>query len=495
MSDAGTVIVGAGVGGLTAALLLAARGERVTVIERQPTSGGKMRLIDGVDAGPTVLTMKWVFDAIFAAAGADFAAEVPVRAAEVLARHAWRAGERLDLHADPARSADAIGDFAGAAEARGYRAFLAEAKHIHDTLDGPFLQSNAPTQLGLVAGTAASGGIGGLANLWRVRPYATLWRALGKHFRDPRLMQLFGRYATYAGSSPFEAPATLMLIAHVEQAGVWLVDGGMHRIAAALERVGTGLGVRVRYGENVREIVARNGRASGIVLASGEELGADAIVLNADPNAVATGLFGAGIAAAVPALPVAARSLSAVTLTGYASTHGFALARHNVFFGSDYANEFAQLAANRLPTDPTIYLCAQDRGDGADPVGPERLHLIMNAPPTGDTHPLSPAEIARCEQRIHERLALCGLTLSQPRLTITTPSAFEARFPATGGSLYGRATHGAAAAFQRPTARTKLPGLYLAGGATHPGAGVPMAAISGRLAANAVMAGRASIRR
>jgi len=492
----GTIIVGAGIGGLVAAVLLAARGEPVTVIERAPAPGGKMRLLNGVDAGPTVLTMKHVFDEIFDEAGADFDAAVPTAPAHILARHAWGAHARLDLFADPAQSADAIGTFAGAAEARRFTAFLAEAKLIHDTLEQPFLRAESPTQFGLVAGTAATRGIGGLANLWRIRPYATMWRALGRHFHDPRLQQLFGRYATYSGSSPFLAPATLMLIAHVEQSGVWLVEGGMHAIARALEALARGHGVVFRYGEPVAGLLTVDGRARGVTLASGERLEARAVVFNGDPSALATGLLGPHAAPATPALPPAQRSLSAVTLTGHATAHGFALLRHNVFFGPDYAREFADLAAGHPPRDPTVYVCAQDReaADGPAPTGPERLHLIVNAPPRGDTHPLTPTEIASCEQRTLDRLAACGLTLSSPALTITTPTDFERLFPGTGGALYGRASHGSAAAFQRPGARTRIPGLYLAGGATHPGAGVPMAALSGRLAATALLRDHASIR-
>ena len=494
------VVVGAGVGGLVAALLCAARGCAVTVVEAAATPGGKMREIVGaggapVDAGPTVLTMRWVFEQVFAEAGADFGAEVALTPARVLARHAW-GGARLDLHADPARAADAVGEFAGAAEAQRFTAFLAEAARTYASLERSFLLAARPTQFSLVGDAAARGGLG---DLIRIRPYETLWRALGRHFHDPRLQQLFGRYATYGGSSPFAAPATLMLIAHVEQSGVWLVDGGMHRVARALERVAARLGAIIRYGARVDAIEVTGGRASAVTLRSGERIAADAVIVNADPGALASGRFGAGAARATPALPTAERSLSAVTLTGVARTEGFPLSRHNVFFGEDYRGEFGAIGAGRLPHDPTLYVCAQDRGAGPDDDAPppdrERLHIIMNAPANGDTHTLSSGERTSCQARIAARLRASGLTIEPiSDLTMTTPAEFEAMFPATGGALYGRATHGSAAAFQRPSARTRVPGLYLTGGATHPGAGVPMAALSGRFAATAVLADRASTR-
>ena len=227
-------VIGAGVGGLAAALALAAHGLEVVVLERAAAPGGKMREIAlgdaRLDAGPTVFTMRWVLEEIFAEAGAALDAHLALRPAAVLARHAWDGdGGRLDLHADPARSAEAIGEFAGPAEARGYLAFCDRARRIYATLERPFIRAPRPSMLSLITAAWPAG----LAELWGVSPFATLWKALGDHFRDARLRQLFGRYATYCGSSPFLAPATLMLIAHVEQQGVWLVEGGMHRVARA----------------------------------------------------------------------------------------------------------------------------------------------------------------------------------------------------------------------------------------------------------------------
>ena len=499
------MIVGAGIGGLSAALSLAANGHAVTVLDRAAQVGGKLRRVTvegaGIDAGPTVFTMRPVFEALFADAGARLDDHLTLRPATILARHAWADGTRLDLHADLDASAEAIGRLAGPREAAGFRAFSARAARIWATLEHSFVQAQRPGMLDLVARA-------GVRDLVGISPFDTLHRALGQHFRDPRLLQLFGRYATYCGSSPYEAPATLMLVAHVESRGVWLVEGGMHRLAAAMAELIEAHGGTIRRGAEVAAITVAGGRASGVVLAGGERIAADAVICNADSNAVASGLFGDAARRAVPATPRAARSLSALTWMVRARVSGFPLLRHNVFFSGDYAAEFADLRAGRLPADPTVYVCAQDRDADRDSDrnwadrppheategGRERLLVLVNAPPSGDADPPSPQETARCQARTLQRLRQCGLhlDLDSPGAIRTTPDQWETLYPATGGALYGPASHGAMASFRRPAARTALAGLYLAGGSVHPGPGVPMAAVSGRLAASALMADHAS---
>jgi 1-hydroxycarotenoid 3,4-desaturase len=456
-------------------------------------------MVDGapVDAGPTVLTMRWVFEALFERAGASLSDYLTLKPLDVLARHAWSATERLDLFADQDRSADAIADLAGAREAAGYRAFCAEAQRIYQTLKDTFLTvpKGGPITL------AGRVGLHQLGKLMAIRPYETLWGALGDHFKDPRLHQLFGRYATYCGSSPFQAPATLMLIAHVEQAGVWTIEGGMHRLADALGELATSLGVVFRFGAHVARIEVRKGRAAGVVLADGQSLPADTVVSNADAQALTSGALGEAVA--TPRTPPVKRSLSAVTWALRTTTQGFPLARHNVFFSSDYGAEFDDiLKRRRLPLEPTIYVCAQDRGDpGPELNGPERLLVLVNAPaqdPLTQDESAAQAdrELATCETQVFQFLQACGLAVDRtPTSAIrTTPAMFSALFPATGGALYGQATHGWNAAFARPDSRTPTPGLYQAGGGAHPGAGVPMAALSGRLAAQALLNDLASAR-
>lgn len=495
------IVIGAGVAGLVAALELSARGVGVVVVERAAAPGGKMREVEvagtRLDAGPTVFTMRWVLEELFDAVGASLSAHVRLRPVQTLARHAWSARERLDLFSDVERSADAIGVLAGPREARGYREFCRRAEGIYRTLEEPFIRAARP---GSPLALALAVGKRGLGDLRRIEPFSTLWRALGEHFRDPRLKQLFGRYATYVGSSPFAAPATLMLIAHVEREGVWLVEGGMHRLAVALADLARSRGAVFRYGTEVDEILIDGGRVSGVRLASGEQIQTRAVIANADVGALASGRLGAAAARAVAPTPRARRSLSALTWCVHAPTEGFPLLRHNVFFSRDYAAEFDDLFRRaRLPAAPTVYVCAQDRGepDDAPPAGPERLLCLVNAPPTGDSHRFDATEIRSCEERTFGLLARSGLqvALSPETTRVTTPADFERLFPGSGGALYGPVSHGSMASFRRPTAQTRIPGLYLAGGGTHPGAGVPMAALSGRLAAARLLGDLASISR
>ena len=494
------VVIGGGVGGLVGAALLAARGCDVTLVEAQAGPGGKLRAVDvdgeAVDGGPTVFTMRDVFEEVFAECGGALEDHLSLTPARTLARHAW--GEaRLDLHADPKASEAAVGDFAGAAEARGLRRFRAESRRLFESLDRPFLRAGKtdPITLGWRMG------LRGFPDYLRPRAFQSLWGALGGYFADPRLRQLFGRYATYSGSSPFAAPATLMLIAHVEASGVWLVEGGMHRLALALEAVGRRAGVRFRYGAAVREILVERGRAAGVTLATGERLSATSVVCNADPAALAAGAFGAAARRAGKPMPPHRRSLGALVWTARARTAGFPLSRHNVFFSDDYRAEFDALAAGRLADRPSVYLCAQDRdGEGDAPAGPERVQIIVNAPADGDGAPLSLAEIDTCRRHMLHGVSRAGLSLDlEPQgssgTVLTTPHDFARMFPSTGGALYGPASHGWAASFRRQGSRTAIPGLYCAGGSTHPGAGVPMAALSARLAVACLLKDRASTSR
>ena len=486
------VIIGAGMGGLAAAIDLSARGVPVTLVERADTPGGKMRTLkvggQPIDAGPTVMTLRSGFDALFEDAGTRLDDHVRLITAERLARHAWDGEDSFDLFAYPERSIDEVGRFFGAKQAGLFRKFLEEGGRLYDALDETFLKAPRYSPVGL-AGRML---LNDPASATLLRPFSTLWGALGDYFPDIRLRQLFGRYATYCGASPFSAPATLIMIAELEQRGVWYVDGGMHKLAQAMAKLASSLGATLRYGEAVEAIEVKGGRACGVRLGSGETLNARAVLSNADPDALRQGLLGEAGRKALPKASIP-RSLSALVWTFTGTPGGLGLDRHNVFFSPDYAAEFQALfREQRIPDDPTIYLCAQDRGAGGAPEGPERFLMLINAPADGDAHTYEAEETDPWLDLSLSKLKACGLTLDIDAVQTTGPNGFARLFPGSSGALYGRALHGWRAPFARPGSRSRIPGLYLAGGGTHPGPGVPTSMLGGRTAACSILADLAS---
>ena len=484
------VVIGAGMGGLAAAIRLAAAGCAVTLVEAAATPGGKMRTLPSaagpVDAGPTVLTLRQVFDDLFALADEKLEDHLTLLPQPILARHWWTDGSRLDLTGDTATDATAIAALAGDAEGAAFRRFDRLAQGLHQAFEGPVMQAPKPRLGAIIRATLAR------PALWpALLPGLSLDGLLRRQFRDPRLVQLFARYATYVGGRPTHAPGVLALIWRAEAAGVWAVQGGMHRLALALADLAMRLGVDLRLSTPARRIVRQGGRVTGVQLQDGSTLPCAACVFAGDPAALAAGHLGDGLETAVPPGATNPRSLSAWVWSFAATVEGplaADLIHHNVFFSADPKAEFGPLAKGEMPKDPTLYICAEDRAAGQVPDGPERFEIIVNAPPG---RPDQPEDFARCHARTFQRLRQMGLTFTpEPGPAgLTTPAMLDRLFPGSMGSIYGRSPEGTFAAFARPPAQTSLPGLYLAGGGAHPGAGVPMAALSGKHAAAAVLEG------
>lgn len=480
------IVIGAGVGGLASALRLIASGARVTVLERAATPGGKMRTVPSVagpvDAGPTVLTMRWVFDDLFTALGTRLDDHITLTKADTIARHFWSDGTKLDLCADTNQSLANVTSCFGSTAAREFSVFSDRAKRLFTAFDLPMMQAGAPSSTAL-----ASVVIRDPKLLFAMAPHKTLAQLLDASFKDPRLRQLFGRYATYVGGSPYASPALLSLIWHAEGTGVWAVKGGMYQLAQAMADLILAKGGGIEYGTHVEDISPDSG---GMIVRTGSaKISCDAVVFNGDPRALNHGMLGANVTQSVPRSATDPRSLSANVMSYAATPRGTELSHHNVFFCDDPREEFDPLAKGDDPEQATLYVCAQDRGGGQAPTGPERFEIIRNAPPCSDADIRNEQKAIKCQTQTITRLAQMGLTFS-PELnatTLTQPADFHAMFPASLGSLYGRSPHGMTAGLKRPTARTATKGLYLAGGGAHPGAGVPMATLSGRHAAEAIM--------
>ncbi|MEM0908382.1 MAG: FAD-dependent oxidoreductase, partial [Pseudomonadota bacterium] len=397
------IVIGAGMGGLCAALRLQAGGAATTLFESADHVGGKAcnEIIDGsaIPCGPTVLTLKEVFDALFSAAGTRIDEMVTLKPLDVLAHHRWSATEELDLYHSVDESAEAISLFAGAREADGYRAFVADAKRIFETVDGPFISSPKPDFLRL---SLAVGPFGAS----KIKPYSTLWTIVSRHFKDARLRQLFGRYATYCGSSPFLSPATLMLVAHAEQRGVWGIEGGLGALAAAIAQRFEELGGTIVTNMAAKEVVVAHGKVRGVVDGRGTMHQAGLVVFGGDVAALGRGDLGQSVAKVGQVTPPHKRSLSAVTIKARVRPQR-PLHYHTVLFGRDYPSEMTALfQERRTPHDSTLYLCAPEHTthQGTD----QRVFMVMNAPAQTDHHD-GEEDVAQCTTQAMETLTRCGL--------------------------------------------------------------------------------------
>jgi len=278
-------VIGAGMGGLAAAIRLAAAGRDVTVFESHGWPGGKMRTTPSpagpVDAGPTVLTLRDVLDALFDAAGARTEDHVTLAPLAVLARHHWPDGTRLDLGADRAANAAAIAHALGPRAAAEFERLADETAALFDAFRGPVMTRARPSLPGAARAALANPRLAP----WLV-PGRSLQTMLDRRLSDPRLRQLFGRYATYVGGLPQLAPAVLGLVWQAEARGVWAVDGGMAALARALAGLLQTLGGQLRLNAPVARILAPSGVVRGLRLADGAEHACRQIVFNGDPAAL-----------------------------------------------------------------------------------------------------------------------------------------------------------------------------------------------------------------
>lgn len=500
------LIVGAGIGGLATALRLRAAGLRVTLLERANAPGGKMRQItvgDHVfDGGPSVLTMPWVLDELLAVLGLRTADHLRLVPLSPLCRHFFPDRSVLDLYADDpaaatlddacARSTDEIRRVIGPSAAAQYRQFRQHAARIYAAVERPFLRSPLPRHpIGLFFSPTHR--LRDALGMLRLDAFRSLWQALSACFSDPRLRMLFARYATYSGADPFVAPATLAVIAHVEQAfGVFAVESGMYRIAQFLTDLFLSRGGQLVCSADVDRIeLSQNESHAVAVHVAGTRYPADAIVVNSDTAQLYARLLAGSRHAtrhgpSVLALPP---SLSAhLNLCVATPALPVPLHHHNVFFSADYPHEFRALSTGPTPaSDATVYLC---NPDVSKPV--QRWFCLTNAAPLSPGHPPpDSALVARhVRQNLTDKLAHHGIPLSPPlpAEATVTPQDFEALFPHSAGALYGAAASSRMGAFSRPpNAVPGLPNLFCVGGSTHPGAGVPMVLLSADIVTRLVL--------
>ncbi|MBE2197092.1 MAG: phytoene desaturase [Anaerolinea sp.] len=476
------LIIGAGIGGLSAAIRLAAAGRRVIMYEKNAQVGGKMAQIvaDGFrwDTGPSVITMRHVLEELFSAAGRrldDYLTLLPV---EPLTRYFYPDGFVFDATRDLAQMAAQIAQLDGR-DVEGYLAYLAYAARIHRITGPVFIYDQPPTPRSFLRVP--------VREWFQVDGTRTMAQAINGFVKSPHLRQLLGRFATYVGASPYLAPATLNVIAHVElTGGVWYPQGGIYQIAAALERLARELGVEIVTGVGVRRILVRMGRVVGATLTDDTVVATDIVLSNLDVTTTYRQLL-PGHAYRPPLEPSCSGFIMLLGVRG--ETPG--LAHHNIFFSRDYPAEFDAIFRQGMPPDdPTIYVAITSKTDPDHaPPGHENWFVLVNAPSLGDRYDWETKGAAYRDVAL-ARLADHGVDIGARIVAerIWTPQDLERHTGAWRGALYGQSSHGKLAAFKRPHNRAQdVRGLYFAGGTTHPGGGVPMVTLSGKVAAEMIL--------
>lgn len=476
------VIAGAGIGGLSTAIHLAAAGEEVVVFEKNQQVGGKMNQIkaDGFtwDTGPSVITMVHVLQDLFAAAGRRLEDYVTLEPIEPITRYFYTDDVVLDAYTDRVKMAAEIKKVAPQ-DVEGYQRFLAYVEQLHRITGPVFIYDQPPTWRSFLKVP--------VSDWFKADGLRTMDQAIRSYVHSPYLRQLLGRFATYVGASPFAAPATLNVIAHVElSGGVYYPRGGVYQIACALARLAEELGVKIYTGYEIGEIEVQNGFAQGVQLADGSRIPAEIVVSNVDYSTTQYNLLHGATRNKVQDPSCS----GFVLLLGVDKQHPD-LAHHNIFFSDDYAAEFDAIFERRQPADnPTIYTAITSKTDAQHaPEGNENWFVLVNAPALNEESDWDLyAQVYR--DLILEKLAQFGYELRNAIITehILTPVDLSSASGAWRGALYGSSSNNRLAAFRRPHNRSRtVQGLYFVGGTTHPGGGVPMVTLSGKATASMIL--------
>lgn len=482
MARRGAVVIGGGLGGLAAALRLAARGWQVVLCEQDVRVGGKMNLWTRngfrFDTGPSLITMPWIFQDLFADVGSrleDHVELVPVRP---LGRYVFADGTAFDY--SPALP-DWLATLRRLAprDADNFFAYMRLGARLYELSRATFLRRP-------IGAPPDKEALGALLRAPVRHAWGNYHQSVAAHFSDPRLQQLFDRYPTFVGSSPYRCPATLSLIPFIEYAfGGWHVRGGLYRIVESLAALARERGVELRTQARVAAIEHHARRVTGVRLSDGSFVPARAVVMNGDVS-MTCGMLGER----ERPWPPEERSLSGLVLLIGVRRRLPSLHHHNVFFSADYQKEFDQLfVERRLPDDPTVYISMPGKTDPSGaPHDGETLFVMANAP--ADDTGWKETDITEARRRIFARLQQSGFPDIHDDIvaeTAITPRSMAERFGAPGGAIYGAHSHGWRRAFLRPPNKDpRYKGLYYAGGSAHPGGGTPIVLLSARIAVELV---------
>ncbi|HSJ36908.1 MAG TPA: phytoene desaturase family protein [Planococcus sp. (in: firmicutes)] len=484
-----TIIIGGGLGGLSAAVTLASAGMAVELYEKNEHFGGKLMPVrlgnHTFDFGPNTITMPEVFQTIIEQTGESAADYFSLISLTTHTRNHFPDGRHLDFSSDQEMMQHEINRLAPD-DAANYEKFLAEISRIYSLAERYFFPSTFQSWRDYLSPSLGKA-------LLQVRPAETMDHFYRRYFQDPLLLQAFGRYATYIGSSPYKAPATFSMIAYLELVGgVYYAKGGNASIAEGFAAVARNNGALLHAGKTVKKIIIKDGKAVGVELEDGKVSEADAVILNGDLLSTFPQLTAESERPSFSNRKSASfePSISAFVILAGLNTRLPGLKHHNVYFSEDYRQEFDDLFdKKRYSEQPTVYISNSSYTDPSVSPDGDNLFILVNAPAlTADGKLQIDAETYK--NRIYDFLETYGLHIRGHLVEEKTyTSSFIAEnFNAFRGSLYGPSSHKKKDAFLRPAnASPDIKNLYFVGGSTHPGGGSPMVTMSGQNVAKRIL--------
>lgn len=496
------VVVGAGLGGLAAAAVAAARGHKVTVLDKNPWLGGKAAVLhldapDGsgsfrFDMGPTILTVPRVLRRIFAEAGRDQAQELPLIRLDPQWRCFFDDGTQIDLLENVDRMAAEMDRFApGRRLGEGYKSLQAEAENLHRVSENFFFWKSVEG-IGDTLNFKANLNPDTLKDVLSLKMGRTVAKVIRGHVPDARLAQMLDHYCQYVGSSPYLAPAVLTSIADMQaHEGVWYPVGGTRAVAEALAKLAGDLGADLRPNTEVTGFDIVDGAIKGVVTAAGETIACDAVISNMDAIRTYRELIGGEPARKYDGKGFEPACSGVVLYLGLKKRYEH-LAHHCFVFSRDAEEEFDAIYKRGEPApDPTAYLAATSCSDDTTaPPGGEALYVLVHTPHLRPHHDWSKMFPAYRQKILDKLKRTAGMEDIEERIAVEsqlTPVDIHNRYKVLDGAIYGLASHGSFMGAFKPGNRSKfVKGLYLCGGAAHPGPGMPMVMMSGWIAADAM---------
>ncbi len=484
MPPQNALIIGAGIAGIATAIRLAVKGYAVEVFEANNYPGGKLTefMQDGYrfDAGPSLFTMPQYVDELFKLAGKNPTDFFNYQKLDVVCQYFYEDGTQLTAYADTEKFAKEVTDKTGESSAS-IKKHLANSRSIYQITNHVFLERSLhQLKTFLRWDTVRS-----ILRLPQIDAMRTMHKANKNFFKDEHLIQLFDRYATYNGSNPYTAPATLNVIPHLEQHfGAYFPDGGMHSITIALVELATSLGVKFNYNSWVDEVVLDGDKVIGIKV-NGQVLQSDLVISNMDVWFTYKKLLKAHPSLYPQKILQQERSSSALIFYWGIKKQLAQLGLHNIFFSADYKAEFEHIWNEQdIYHDPTVYLNISSKFKPDDaPEGHENWFTMINVPAnTGQdwTQLINDARkniIAKLSRLLGEDISSLITTES-----ILDPRSIESKTSSYQGSLYGTSSNSQFAAFLRHANKSsKIKGLYFCGGSVHPGGGIPLCLLSAKI--------------